>query len=290
MSPRSAFVLLGGLCLAGLGTVGWEARTLGRLRREQGERQTRRAILELSIRTARPPAGSAAADPARAGGEIPGRDPAADAPGHGGARAAGPDRSSNLSGLRQRLRQLERDGVPAAETLHWGLLLRRLNLSPDQAARFIAIQTRLDVRKVDIYAEADANGRYHSDPAVLAQVNAVYADADREQRALLSPADYAAYAAYCRYNSSLAMANDLAGELPPGDALSDDQLLRLSRILGDASSEQNGFVVYGTVDWAAVEPQVRALLSPRQFAVYQSSALETAAARQLRRLEESHPR
>jgi len=163
-------------------------------------------------------------------------------------------------------------------TLQWGLFLKQLNLPPDQAARFLAIQTTVETKKENLYTSAEEAGESQSGPEIAAQVNQAYSEANRDVRALLDPTDYAAYKAYSQYNGTLILANNLAGDLPATDTLTDSQVGQLTQILGHASTvDKNGWIVYGTVNWAAAMPQAQAVLTPAQYDGLQALAAQKTA-------------
>jgi hypothetical protein len=278
MTSRRSVLILALLGATLLGAIVWETRTLNSLRQQLSERDAQRRSLTDKLQTARrrvsanEAANSALATSivqhTKAGASADRPAPVSD------ASTANPI----LFKMREHLRQLQVSGVKATVSLQWGLLLKRLNLPPDQAANFLAIQTAVETKKSNILESADEEDKSKSAPDVVGQINQAYNEANQEVRSLLSPADYPVYKAYSQDNATLSLANDLAGNLPASDALTDNQVEQLTQVMGSAStSDKNGWIVYGTVNWAQAMPQAQAILAPNQYEGFQSLAAQKTA-------------
>lgn len=290
MTSRRTRTILAVLGLTLIGAIVWETHTFIRWQGLKADREARRQNLEDEVRAAsrRGAAIRAALSALAATIARPGVASVASTKGSSAA-SNGADANPTLFNMREHLRQLQVNGVTASVSLQWGLLLKRLNLPPDQAAKFLAIQNAVETQKANILASAEEAGKSQSAPDVAAQINQAYGEANREVRTLLDPADYSIYKAYSQYNGTLILANNLAGNLPVNDALTDNQVEKLTQILGNASTvDKNGWIVYGTVNWAAAMPQAQVLLTPNQYDGLQSLAAQKTAEWRLSQLAAGH--
>lgn len=164
------------------------------------------------------------------------------------------------------LRSMYLKGMSADLYTKWGLLFKELGLTPEQAAKFVGIQVRLEEARLDLVAQGIEASPAQPNPAAAAEHEAA-----QEIRDLIGNDNYATYKAYNQESGALTLVSDLphfsVGDMDP---LTQDQALGLAQILANASDRNSGGkVIYGTVDWQAAMPAAQAILAPSQFVALQ---------------------
>ncbi len=146
----------------------------------------------------------------------------------------------------------------------WGLLFRMLKLSPDQIARFKALQAELTENDLTVRAAAAQQGVPPYGPEMEAFDRQLNQPVRQELRALLGQPGYAAYKQYNQDSNVVPFVQDLAGYL--GDqAPTLDQSAQLITALADSSQKKpNGWVIYHTVDPDQAVTRASSFLSPTQ--------------------------
>jgi hypothetical protein len=159
----------------------------------------------------------------------------------------------------------------------WGLLLRRLSLTPENQDRLIAIESTYEAAKAQIHQEAAEVGASTNSQPFAAEISEASADQTKDVRALLTPDEYAAFKAYSQQMSVVTLVSDLEKDELQSN-LPDATASALIDILANASRKDSyGWIQYGTVDWSTAMPQAQAILTPEQFQGLQSLAGRKAA-------------
>lgn len=157
--------------------------------------------------------------------------------------------------------------------VRYGPLCRQLGLSTEQAAAFQdnyigRVEARMDLADV-----VRTQGKSASGGAVEAlerEAETAYAS---KQRALLGESGYQQLQDYDRTSSIRGMVGAIAGAAVLEQApFTPDQADRLVRAIANASESyrRGGVVNSADVDWEIVDQQARTILSPAQFAVFNS--------------------
>lgn len=154
----------------------------------------------------------------------------------------------------------------------YGPLFRELRLSREQQAAFMANVIARDEKRMDLDNLAAEEG---ADDAAIAKLRTQTSDDyDAAQRELLGAEGAKRWREYERISSVRGMVSTIAGvTVLEGVPLSLSQADEVVRIIARSSSEfvKGGRASMETVDWAAAEPQIRAVLSPAQFEVFRTT-------------------
>ena len=186
----------------------------------------------------------------------------------------------------------ERTSLP----LRYGPLIRALNLTADQAARFSEAQLAADQRALDIKAAAVAQGLPLDDPGIASLLKQSGQELQQAQTDLMGPEGYQQLAQYDRTLPIRSFVDTLGGALAftdaPLTAQQADQLVQ--QLAGASSSYTDGGVAipprmtyaYQTlmasqslapdpVDWDEVKPLAQASLSATQFDLLNTAMQES---------------
>jgi hypothetical protein len=153
----------------------------------------------------------------------------------------------------------------------YGPLIRVLKLTPEAAAKFQDAFIRKEEDQMDLAALLRMPGAETNGKALMefqAKSQAAY---EASQRAVLGDAGYQQLQDYERTASTRAMVSAVAGvaavERAPFTPQQADALVQV--IAGASENYRKGYQAnHNEVDWAAVEAQARAILSPEQFVIF----------------------
>lgn len=269
---RTRRLLLTVVGVIGLGLLGLVS--LGRREREELRRQTvavlkQKVGLEMELRRA-----AQAAD-ARAAAKIatPTTSPAAE------TKAPSPVprpilRSPSLVDLARDNPGLWNEfiGAKKAELAQrYGPLFQSLGLLPEQREQFKVIMSAETARSADITAAADAQQLQRDDPILVALRKQSVEQRQAELAVLLGARGHAEFNEFERTIQVRGLADGLAVQLAAVEPLSGQQADRLTRVFASSSAAflRGGSATSADMDWASIDEQTRAILTPTQFAIWE---------------------
>jgi hypothetical protein len=153
----------------------------------------------------------------------------------------------------------------------YGPLLRTLELSPEQQARFEAIELRREEREFDLRTVEGANGISARDPALVTLRTQVKTEYEEELRSLLGADGQRQKAEFDRTTWIREMVNGIMGGavVVAREPLSREQGERLVQVMAAASAQYQagGRASSGDLDWERIDAAARTFLSEAQFAL-----------------------
>jgi hypothetical protein len=162
-----------------------------------------------------------------------------------------------------------REAEQARVRVTYGPFFRNIALSPEKQAAFVASLAAKNERFMDLEALALED---NADTAAIAKLRSqTIEDYNEAQRQLLSPADFSRLQDYEKTAWLRQMVGTMAGVMVlEGAPLTPARANELVEIIARGSSEhaRGGQITMNTVDWAEVEPRLRAVLSPAQYEVF----------------------
>ena len=270
MRHRHTFLIVAGaLCLGLLGTAYRSRRERDELRLQQSAATARNASLQTELRRA------VQAATARSAARV---EPSAAPPAPESQAATPPPRpilrAPGLIDLARDNPGLWNEFVNSKKSevsQRYGPLFQSLGLSTEQRARFKEIMAAGTTRSADIAAAADAQQLARTDPAVAALRDQSEKQTQTELVALLGERSYAELKEYDRTIPVRGLADGLAVQLAAVEPLSAKQADGLTRALATASAafRKGGYATSADVDWASVDEEAKAILTPAQFAIWQ---------------------
>ncbi|HUR58362.1 MAG TPA: sigma-70 family RNA polymerase sigma factor [Opitutaceae bacterium] len=197
------------------------------------------------------------------------------------ARATNPD-----------MQRLTLQAERASFALRFGPLYSRLNLSPEQVARFEQRLTAASETSLDLMAASVAKGLSPQDPAVQRLGADEKSKFEADVRQLLGEAGFREYQNYERSQPARESVSQLLGNLTAiGAPLTADQMNQLTQIVANHSpAYQQGARVKGTaadVRWNEVVTDAQNLLSPAQLGVLRAAATQFGAIQQMREITDA---
>jgi hypothetical protein len=156
----------------------------------------------------------------------------------------------------------------------YGPLLQHLKLSPDQRARFEALELRREEREFDLKAAEGVNGISAVEPAMVALRKQVTDEYNESMRGLLAETGYEQKKEFERTTWLREMVNGIMGGavVVAREPLSADQGERLLRVMANASKQyqRGGQASSGDLDWQQIDAEARAFITDAQFAFFKT--------------------
>jgi hypothetical protein len=162
----------------------------------------------------------------------------------------------------------QRTGILA----EYGPFLLAAHLSAEQRDAFVANLQRRSEEESDIQAAMLQQHLTYEDQEVQKLMRQQMDAHEARQKAALGDDTYAALKTYERDKPGILLVNSIAGSaIVNGIPLSSEQMAELSRVVNDASRDPVKDFYTGATDWARVDRQAAAFLTPQQLSFIQSN-------------------
>lgn len=165
-------------------------------------------------------------------------------------------------------------------------LFQRLNLTAADRDAFKAILLAEIARGIDLAAASHARGLPQTDPVFGKLREDSDRQTDSELTALLGVAGVAEYKDFKRTTTVRTFVDAFASQLAVSEPLQPTQAEQLARTLANASPayQKGGIAVAQDLDWASVDREVPAYLTPSQLTAWQLRVAQNKAELQLKKV------
>jgi len=157
------------------------------------------------------------------------------------------------------------------ESVRYGALFRALGLSSTQIDQFLDNKLRSEADNVDVLTSLRAEGVAASDPGGQMLLKEVSDEYSAAQAALLGADAMTQVSQYERSMPAREYIDNLDGEATlEGAPLSPDQKATLTALIAQAMNPDSAGPSHslGDLDWAAIDAEAHAFLSPAQFELF----------------------